>query len=102
MSMDIKNKLEEEILSFIKERFANDNNWLTGNCYWFSQILCLRFHLQCFYQPIKGHFISGDGNCFFDWTGKVTDIEDDRPILYNDICEKDPIWAARLYRDCIK
>ena len=35
--------LEEIVLKFIKRRFPVDCNWLSGNCYYFAQILMARF-----------------------------------------------------------
>jgi len=92
----------DEVLEFIKRRWSStDANWLNGNCYYFSLILCHRFpQLKKYYLPVDGHFIAGDGKVFFDWTGLVvlgTDI-----ALDLDYIEKtDKIWYNRIIRDCV-
>lgn len=90
--------MEEKILNFIKKRFSIDNNWLTGNCYWFALILCYEFGLQLYYEPIDGHFLAGRDKEYFDWSGKVKDKKD--YILFKDLIEKDPVWAYHIIRDC--
>ena len=98
----VDDKKEKEIIEFIQRRFPNEDGWLNGNCYWFSVILRLKFNLESFYQPIKGHFVVGDGERFYDWTGRVMDIDEDAPILFDELRHKDPSWAARIFRDCTK
>ncbi len=89
-----------EILSFIEKRWKKDANWLDGNCYWFAHILKTRFpFLEIYYLPIVGHFICGDDESFYDWTGVVNPEEE--PILFNLIAETDPLWYDRIVRDCI-
>lgn len=92
----------EEIVDFIKRRFYNTNaNWLNGNCYWFAKILAERFEgLKIYYEPIRGHFISGDGNHFYDYTGLLTEL-DSNPILLSDIAKSEPNMYKRLVEDCI-
>lgn len=90
----------DEVLDFISRRFANTNaNWLTGNCYWFAQLLCVRFpYLKIYYMPIEGHFVAGTPSRYYDWTGLNTMAE--KPILFQEIQQTDPQWAARILRDC--
>lgn len=89
-----------EILDFIKRRWRKDANWLDGNCYWFAHILKTRFpFLEIYYLPIVGHFICGDGVCFYDWTG-VVDPEE-VPFLLSDIEKQDGLLYDRLFRDCV-
>lgn len=96
--------MENEILDFIKRRWAQDSNFLNGNCYWFAHILTNRFkELEIYYLPIIGHFVAGDGNMFFDWQGKVDlrDLYEDKPIRFDDIKEQDSLYYNRLIRDCV-
>ena len=89
-----------EILLFIKHRWQKDANWLNGNCYWFAHILKTRFpFLEIYYLPIEGHFVCGDGENFYDWTGVVKLQE--LPILLDDIQLIDSLWYDRIVRDCI-
>lgn len=98
----VDDKTEQEILEFIRRRFPHEDNWLTGNCYWFAHILCTVFRLEKYYQPIKGHFVSGDGSRFYDWTGRVADMDEDQPILFDKLWHDDPAWGARIFRDCTR
>jgi hypothetical protein len=92
--------MKEEILSFINRRWKLDSNWLDGNCYYFALILTNRFkELQIYYLPIEGHFISGNGIEFYDWTGFV-DLKE-KPYLLDEIKHLDSLWYERLIRDCV-
>lgn len=89
----------EEILEFINRRWRADADWITCNCWYFASILIERFpHLRRYYLPIEGHFVAGDGENFFDWTGEVEIPH----IIYSweEIRKDDPVWAERLIRDC--
>ena len=89
-----------EILDFIHRRWRKDANWLDGNCYWFARILQTRFpFLELYYLPIDGHFVCGDGENFYDWTG-VVQLEE-IPWLFSDIEEQEPNWYNRIWRDCV-
>ena len=93
--------MEDEVLDFIKRRWSNSDHWLDGNCYWFSYILHNRFpQLEIFYLPIKGHFVVGDSHTkeFYDWTGKLE--LDEEPILFSELLYEDPVWYARLLKNC--
>lgn len=93
----------EEVLNFIKRRFSKNCDWTNGNCYWFAAILCARFQeLVIWYEPVVGHFYAGnkDGSIFFDWEGVHINIEY-KPIKFKEIERTDPLWCARLIRDCI-
>ena len=81
--------MEEEILDFIQRRFGQtDANWLNGNCYYFALILCKRFPwLKVYYEPVRGHFLAGTPSRYFDWTGRVRDL-DSLPILLEEIERK--------------
>ena len=91
---------EEQIVDFIKRRFPVDNNWTTGNCYWFAEVLCWRVDdLSIYYAPIEGHFVAGDGLSFYDYTGKYKPEE--QLIEFCRIKYLDPLWYERIIRDCI-
>lgn len=95
--------MNDEILDFIKKRFSNtDANWLYGNCYYFAQILCMRFPwLKVYYEPVAGHFIAGTPSHYYDWRGLVTNQLDSKPILLDWIKDNEPNWYNRLLEDCI-
>lgn len=97
---DLKEDLKDEVLDFIKKRWANtDGNWFNGNCYWFAKILCERFRrLEVYYLPIMGHFVAGDGAHFYDASGEVT--PDEEPWSFKRIRQEDPLWYRHLLRDC--
>ena len=89
-----------EVVEFINRRWEKDSRWLDGNCYWFAHILTSRFpYLEIYYLPVEGHFIAGDGNSFYDWSGLIKLRE--RPSLLSYLQQEDPSWYARIVRDCI-
>lgn len=92
----------QEIVDFIKRRFYNnDANWLYGNCYWFAKILKERFNeLDIYYEPVRGHFLAGIDDNYYDWTGLVTKL-DSKPILLEEIKLQEPNIYKRLLEDCI-
>ena len=97
------NNIDVEVKNFISKRFAQQNSWCDGNCYWFAVILTNRFNnLQIYYMPIRGHFIAGDGvGNFYDWNGKLNIQDNEEPILLlQDIKDSDILWYNRLMRDC--
>ena len=89
-----------EILDFIARRWQDTNaHWLDGNCYWFAKILIARFpYLHLYYMPIEGHFVAGTPSKYYDATGENQSTE--KPILFDELANKDPAWAARILRDC--
>ena len=94
--------MKEEILEFIHRRFPNEDNWLTGNCYWFAYILTARFYpyLQIYVFPIQNHFVVKDPDGrFYDWSGEVFPKE--TPLTHAEAYGYDIEWANRLKRDCI-
>lgn len=93
--------MTEEILNFIKRRFPVDNNWLSGNCYWFAKILCDAFFLSLYYLEIENHFIAKDENTgkYYDWSGEI--VPEEEPISWFDLMKKDPALAYRIIRDCV-
>lgn len=101
-----------EVIEFISRRFPKDDNWLSGNCYYFAVILQARFpQFQIFYDAVAGHFIAGAPNLdhvsesnvfsinYFDWTGAY--FPSTQPIPLEEIKETDELWYERLVRDCI-
>ena len=86
--------MQNEILNFIKRRWSIDANWTNGNCFWFAKILQLRFpQLQIYYLPIIGHFITSDGENYYDWNGIYLPEEElgvrieDLVLITEDGCE---------------
>ena len=89
---------QNEIQDFISRRFPTEDKWLNGNCYWFAFILRERFpELDIYYDPIVGHFYAGDGKVFYDWHGQHEKLE---LLKLSVIHATDPLWYARLMRDC--
>lgn len=97
--------MTKEVRSFIERRFPIDNNWCTGNCYWFARILCMRFpQLIMWYLPIENHWMAGtrNGEIFFDWKNVKNRNElNEEPVLWDDIEDLDELLFKRLHRDCI-
>lgn len=92
---------EAQILEFIHRRFPDDQNWLTGNCYWMAYILNTRFpELDIYYDPIIGHFFVGESEDgpFYDWTGRIENPQ--HYLKLYDLYKMDDKWYERLMRDC--
>ena len=91
---------EQEILEFLHRRFPNDQNWLTGNCYWMAHILAQRFNLPIYYDPVIGHFFVGESEYgpFYDWTGRMPQPK--HYLKLTDLKNMDETWYDRLMRDC--
>ena len=91
--------MNNEVIEFISRRWTLDSHFTDGNCYWFALILTIRFpYLQLYYLPIIGHFIAGDGEKFYDFNGLYT--LDESPYPFTQLMNNDPIWGARLLRNC--
>lgn len=89
---------KNKVLEFIKRRFATDSRWLEGNCYYFAQILKLRFpEGEIYYDVIWGHFLFKLEDTFYDWSGESTMVM--RPIKW-DTFEKD--YDRAQYHQIIK
>lgn len=93
--------MKEEILEFIHRRFPTDNNWTTGNCYFFATILAARFDGKIYYEPIVGHFLfrAADGN-FYDWEGQYNQ-DTSQVFEWDSAREIDSYHTFRIMRDCI-
>ncbi len=64
--------MTNRVLNFIHHRFPIDCDWLNGNCYYFAQILKLRFpEGEIYYDVIWGHFLFKLGEDYYDWSGKT-------------------------------
>lgn len=93
-----------EIEEFIHRRFPKAENWMTGNCFWFAEILKKRFpKLHICYLPVEGHFITmlvkkSEKPEYYDQRGRIEPQE--IPMLLSWIKTKDPAWYSRLIRDC--
>ena len=96
----LQSNIDDEVLEFIYRRWIDTQaHWCTGNCYWFAQILLMRFpYLRLYYMPITGHFVAGTPAKYYDANG--INKSDEKPILFEEIQQTDPEWAARLLRDC--
>jgi len=93
--------MKNKVLEFIKKRFPVDCNWLDGNCYYFAQILKLRFSGTIFYDVVYGHFVTEIGGIKYDWSGVVND-KDREYIRWDDFSYYDLLLEKRIIRDCIK
>lgn len=96
----LQSNIDDEVLEFIYRRWIDTQaHWFTGNCYWFAQILLMRFpYLRLYYLPITGHFVAGTPAKYYDANG--LNKSDEKPILFEEIQKTDPEWASRLLRDC--
>lgn len=89
-----------EIIEFIKRRFPNDSNWISGNCFYFATILKVRFPSGIiFYDVILGHFVFKYENDYYDWTGKIN--PDGFLVEWEKFEEYDKLQYKNIIRDCI-
>ena len=96
--------MNDEVLDFIQRRFPIDNNWCTGNCYWFAAMLHMRFpQYPIWIFPIENHFMVGDGKTFYDWHGiRLREDCEETPILWDKVEQFDNLYFQHIVRDCIK
>lgn len=92
--------MEEKILEFVKRRFPVDQDWTTGNCYFFALILQSVFGGDIMYDVVKGHFLLKLNNELYDWTGKVEEYG--CIIKWEEFMEYDSLQYERIIKDCIK
>ena len=94
--------MDDEVLEFIKRRFSTDCNWISGNCYYFAEILKLRFtEAVIFYDIIYGHFFVNIHGQDYDWTGKIQRQPESYCIEWEHMKEYDELLYDGIIRDCI-
>lgn len=78
-----------------------DQQWRSGNCYFFAVILKSAFPGDIVYDVVNGHFLfmAKDG-MFYDWGGRVKDPG--IVVKWDDFDEYDPSRKERIIRDCIR
>ena len=94
--------MDDEVLDFIRRRFADDCHWTDGNCYYFALILRDRFypHSDILYDVIGGHFVTKIDGIIYDWNGVVND--DNRCyVRWDDFDRYDGLQRQRVENDCI-
>ena len=93
----------EEILYFIEQWKPAQHLLTNGMCYWFAQILMLRFpHNEpiLMYDEIANHFGVNLTCGIYDVTGEVSVKYCWKPIVDTDAFKDDLQWS-RIVRDCI-
>ena len=91
----------DPVLHFIHQRFQNDCNWLSGNCYYFAVILKSRFpEGKIYYDVIHGHFVFQYQCNFYDWGG-LYHPNDIVLTPWDDFSEYDPLQKERIEISCI-
>lgn len=97
--------VKNAVLDFIKRRFPVDNNWLTGNCYFFAVILKSRFEEGIIlYDVIDGHFVTMIGGVMYDWSGIVLPEEDETKHFYvewDKFEDYDELQKQSIIKGCI-
>lgn len=97
--------MRNKVLDFIKRRFPADCNWLSGNCYYFAQILKHRFEGGVIlYDVIDGHFVTLIEGIMYDWSGIVLPDENENNHFYvewDKFDEYDDLQKKRIEEDCI-
>lgn len=92
--------MQNQILDFIHRRFSQDNNWVSGNCFYFACILCIRFPTgEIWYDEINNHFVCKINNTFYDWKGIYN--PEYELVKWEDYRKIDALHFNRIIRDCI-
>lgn len=100
--MEYFNFTDKEVLDFIHKRFSKDNNWLTGNCYYFAVILKTRFPEGIIlYDVIDGHFVLQYNGIKYDWSGVYEENNEHCWIEWDLFDSYDSIQKEVIVRDCI-
>lgn len=74
--------------------------FLCGNCYWFAQILQLRFGGQICYLPIENHFLAKIGERYYDISGEITEFSE-KVYLWEEYMWQDELETQRIIKYCI-
>ena len=89
---------ESEILAFIAHFRGATDTFLYGCCYWFAQILSVRFGGDTLYDPVGGHFIQRIDGRLYDVRGEVTPLfENGRLIDWKTYAEQEPKHYHRIF-----
>lgn len=102
-----QNNTEKEIIDFIngfKKGYeeALENVFLYGYCYYFSEILKIRFNGEVYYMPIDNHFITRIANNYYDIRGKLNENQYTPCVKWEEYKFIDKLEVSRIYRDCIR
>lgn len=90
------------ILAFIAEFSGATDTFLRGCCYWFAQILSVRFGGETVYEPIEGHFLQRIDGALYDVRGDMTEAYKAIPLIHWDGYEDvDPLHYQHIFRDCV-
>ena len=96
--------MEEKVKNFLKRFHESpdiDEVFTSGCCFWFAEILFLRFldsEAQIMYDSAANHFGTKVDGRVYDVTGDVTD--DYKWENWNDFSDADQ--KRRISRDCIR
>ena len=91
-----------QVLEFIRRRFPDDCNWVSGNCYYFAVILKARFsEAVVYYDVIYGHFVVKIKGAYYDHNG-VVDLTDRYLVEWDKFDDYDARQKQVIIRDCIR
>lgn len=94
-----------EISNFINQFKAYGPNvidcFLNGMCYYFAQILKMRFNAEIMYDPVINHFAARANGRIYDITGDITNDTKYHWYEWNIYEHLDELETQRIYRDCI-
>ena len=94
--------MNNQVIDFIKKRFTQDCNWISGNCYYFAIILKTRFpQAIIWYDVIYGHFFVNIDGHDYDWTGEIQRRSDGYCVKWEDMDKYDENVKNRIVRDCV-
>ena len=87
------------VLEFIRRRFPQDSNWLTGNCYHFALILSSVFNGDIFYDVVARHSVTRINNVFYDRSRKYKPVG--LLVEWKSFHLYDSLQKERIIKDCI-
>lgn len=89
---------ESEILAFIANFREATDTFLNGGCYWFAQMLSVRFGGDTLYDPVVGHFIQRIDGRLYDVRGDVTPQFGDKELIeWATYAEQEPDHYHRIF-----
>ena len=94
--------MDDDVLDFIRRRFADNCHWTDGNCYYFALILKERFGGTIYYDTIDGHFVIDINGIVYDYNGAYsTNINNPWYVEWSAFNHYDEAQYERIVRDCI-
>ena len=94
-----REQTKAEILKFIAQFADIKDSFLYGKCYWFAEILMLRFEGGVpYYNQVDNHWVVKFGDTLYDASGEIEDTAGYEP--WADVQVQEPALTKRLLKNC--